>query len=151
MKTIESCMKREVISINTHHTVREAIQTCMRFHIGTLPVVDDGGLLVGVVRLADLIGLGMPDFVQFLDHMEFIHTFGAVEVQHPAQELLDQPATSLMHEPVVVEAGAGLLRASALLYKNQITDIVVVDQQFHLVGIASRVDVGVALLKDWIA
>jgi CBS-domain-containing membrane protein len=55
-----------------------------------------------------------------------------------------------MNEAVSVEESSGLLRASALLYKNQLMDIPVVDDQHRLVGIASRVDIGVALLKDWV-
>lgn len=150
MKTIENCMKREVISVPLHATVRDAIRACVRHHIGTLPVIDADGRLAGALRLADLIGLGMPDFLQFMDNIEFIHTFGALEVHHPEPAALDQPVTALMHEPVLVEATAGLLRASALLYKHHLMDIVVVDDHQRLVGIASRVDIGTALLKDWI-
>ena len=150
MKTVGNCMKHDVISMTTRSTIREAIQTCVRNHIGTLPVIDAGGVLVGTLRLADLIGLGMPDFVQFLENIEFIHTFGAMELQHPDAAVMSQPVTVLMNEPVWVEQDAGLLRASALLYKHQLTDITVVDDQHRLVGIASRVDIGVSLLVDWI-
>jgi CBS-domain-containing membrane protein len=150
MKTVAQCMKRNVLSIGTRAIVREAIALIVRHHIGTIPVVDTDGLLVGTLRLADLIGLGMPDFLQFLDHIEFIHTFGALEIQHPGAEVLAKPVTELMSEAVSVEENAGLLRASALLYKNQLMDIPVVDHQHRLVGIASRVDIGTALLKDWI-
>lgn len=150
MKTIADCMKREVVSVSMRDTVRQAIMTCIRHHIGTLPIVNESGLLVGTVRLADLIALEMPDFLKFLDNIEFIHTFGALELRHPESNVLDQPVTQLMHEPVLVEMTSGLLRASALLYKHQLMDIPVVDSQRHLVGIASRVDIGVALLKKWV-
>lgn len=150
MKTVSQSMKRNVHSIGTRATIRDAIALIVRHHIGTIPVVDGGGLLVGTLRLADLIGLGMPDFLQFLDHIEFIHTFGAMEIQHPDAEVLSKPVTEIMNEAVSVEESAGLLRASALLYKNQLMDLPVVDHQHRLVGIASRVDIGAALLKDWI-
>lgn len=149
MKTVGNCMKHAVISITTRSTVREAIQTCVRYHIGTLPVIDSAGRLVGTLRLADMIGLGMPDFLQFIENIEFIHTFGAMELQHPDASVMNQPVTALMKDPVWVEQDAGLLRASALLYKHQLTDVPVVDDQHRLVGIASRVDIGVALLVDW--
>lgn len=150
MKTVAQSMKRNVHSIGTRATVRDAIALIVRHHIGTIPVVDDNGLLVGTLRLADLIGLGMPDFLQFLDHIEFIHTFGAMEIQHPDAEDLSKPVTEIMNEAVSVEESAGLLRASALLYKHQLMDLPVVDHEHRLVGIASRVDIGAALLKDWI-
>ncbi len=150
MKTIAQCMKRDVVSISTRETVRDAIALIVSRRIGTLPVIEAGGRLAGTLRLADLIGLGMPDFLQFLDHIEFIHTFGAVEIKHPGEDVLSKPLTEIMNEAVSVEESAGLLRASALLYKNQLMDIPVVDNQHRLVGIASRVDIGVALLRDWI-
>lgn len=150
MKTIDQCMKREVISIATTASVADAISLCVRHHIGTLPVVDGQGVLMGTLRLADLIDLGMPDFLQFLDHIEFIHTFGALELQHPGAQVLAQPITQVMKEAVAVEASAGLLRATAVLVKNHLMDIPVVDGHNHLVGLASRVDLGVALLQDWL-
>lgn len=150
MKSIGTYMKTEVISITTETTVREAIRTCLRHHIGTLPVVNAERVLVGVVTISDLIGLGMPDFLQFMDRIEFIHTFGAMELAYPPAMVLDQPVSNLMNEPVEVEEHAGLLRASALLYKYKLLDLPVVDENQHLVGIVSRVDVGTALLEDWI-
>lgn len=150
MKTVSSCMKREVISISKDMTAREAIATCIRYHIGTLPVVDERGILIGTVRLADLIGLGMPDFLQFLDRLEFIHTFGSLEIHKPDPVLLNKPVTEIMNPPIIVKEDAGLLRASALLHKHQLMDVLVVDHENRLVGVASRVDIGVALMKDWI-
>ena len=50
-----------------------------------------------------------------------------------------------------MEETAGLLRASALFVKNNLMDLPVVDGNHHLVGIASRVDIGVSLLEDWIS
>jgi CBS-domain-containing membrane protein len=150
MKTLKDCMKRNVISVSVHATVHDAIRACVSDHIGTLPVIDDQGTLVGTLRMADLVGLGMPDFFQVLDHLEFIHSFGAMEVNRPDLAVLEQPVTEVMRVPVVIEENGGLLRASALLYKNQLTDIPVVDADHHLVGIASRVDIGVALMEDWL-
>ena len=43
----------------------------------------------------------------------------------------------------------GLSRAFALLHHHNLTDLPVVDVENCLVGIASRVDVGTAMLKNW--
>lgn len=151
MKTVAQCMKRVVVSIVETATVREAITLIVYHHVGTLPVVDDQGRLAGTLRLADLIGLGLPDFLQFLDRIEFIHTFGALEIQHPGADILKKQVRQIMHEPILVEESAGLLRASALLYKHQLMDLPVVDLERRLVGIASRVDLAVPVLEDWLA
>ena len=67
---IASCMKRQVVSVGLDTTAEEAARLVMSHHIGTLPVVDEQGLLVGVVRLQDLLQVFMPDFVALLDNID---------------------------------------------------------------------------------
>lgn len=48
-----------------------------------------------------------------------------------------------------MEEDTGLLRAYALMLQQNLHDIPVVSKDGKLVGIASRVDVGVAILSTW--
>jgi len=142
-------MKRSVISISVEATARQAAALFAEHHIGTLPVVDGENRLVGILTLRDLLTLVMPDFVHLLDHYEFVHDFGAVEDRQPLPEELGTPVRQIMDPPVSVGETAGLMRAAALLQRPFFTDLPVVDEEDHLVGIASRVDVGVALIDHW--
>ena len=54
-----------------------------------------------------------------------------------------------MEPPVFVEDTCGLTRAFALLHKHNLTDLPVIDVENCLVGIASRVDIGTAMLRNW--
>lgn len=146
---IGNSMKRKVISTSPTATVREAAKLLLANHIGTLPVVDGENQLIGLVRLRDLSNLAMPDFVKILDQFDFVLDFGAVEEKTLDPAILDMHISQIMTPPVSVEESTGLLRAAALLQNHQMSDLPVVDEDSRLVGIASYVDIGLALISHW--
>lgn len=149
---IASCMKRQVVSVRLDTTAEEAARLVVSNHVGTLPVVNDLGVLAGVVRLQDLLQVFMPDFVTLLDNIDFIPNFGVVETLQP-HDMPDARVLTmreLMQPAVAVEQTSGLLRAFASLTKHQLADLPVVDETGALVGIASRVDIGATFLARWL-
>ncbi len=146
---IRDCMKREVISISPTTTIRDAARVIVERHIGLLPVVDEQGRLIGVVALHNLLSLELPDFVNFISDIDFVHDFGAVETTRPEPHLLDQPVTQLMQPAISVDEECGLLRAYALMQQHKLLDLAVVSKDGRLVGLASRVDIGAAILSAW--
>ncbi|MEW5989557.1 MAG: CBS domain-containing protein [Chloroflexota bacterium] len=148
MKVAE-CMKRNVYSIPLSATVAEAAGRFTAHHIGTLPVVEDDGRLVGILPLGDLLALVMPSFVQLLDDFGFVEDFGLLEDQRPGPEVMARPVSAVMQPPLSVEESCGLLRAFALMRKHDLHDLPIVNKQGQLVGIVSRVDIGTALLSKW--
>jgi len=147
---IEQWMKTEVISIPDTDTVVQAAKVMVWNQIGTLPVVDQHQHLMGRLTITDILELFMPDFVSLLTDIDFVSDFGAVETMSPDHEALEQPVTAVMHEPLSVERQASLMRTSAMLQKHNVHDVCVTDEEGRLVGIASRVDVGTALLAEWL-
>ena len=146
---ISDCMKRNVISISETATIREAAAVIVKKHIGLLPVVDGNNKLVGVVGLSDLLNLELPDFVNFVADVDFVHDFGAVETTRPTAKTLDKPIKSLMQDAIMVEEDNGLLRVYALMLQHHLHDIPVVSNDGDLIGVASRVDIGAAILSSW--
>ena len=146
---IRDCMKRDVISIPPTITIRDAARVVIEQHIGLLPIVDDQGMLIGVVRLNDLLTLELPDFVNFIADVDFVHDFGAVESTRPEPYLLGQKVSTLMQPAVDVEEDCGLLRAYALMLQHKLVDLPVVAKDGKLVGLASHVDIGAAILSNW--
>jgi CBS-domain-containing membrane protein len=118
-------------------------------HIGLLPVVDKDNKLVGVVGLRDLLNLELPDFVRFIEDLDFVHDFGAVETTRPPARTLEKPIKSLMKEVETVDEECGLLRAYALMLQHDMHDMPVVSKDGELIGVASRVDIGAAILSSW--
>jgi CBS domain-containing protein len=146
---IKDCMKRDVISIPPTITVREAAVVVVEQHIGLLPIVDDEAKLIGVIGLQDLLTLELPDFVNFIPDVDFVHDFGAVESTRPEPYSLEQPVTTLMQPAISVDEECGLLRAYALMLQHQLMDLPVVTKEGRLVGLASRVDISAAILARW--
>jgi CBS domain-containing protein len=142
-------MKRNVISTQASATIRQAAAIFVKHHIGLLPVVNEDNRPVGVVSLRDLLSLELPDFVNFIADLDFVHDFGAVETTRPSADVLDQPVDSLVKPVVSVLENEGLLRAYALMIQHDLHDIPVVSREGKLVGIASRVDLGTAILSAW--
>lgn len=150
MKNIGQSMKYEVISISVSDSIREAAALFVEEHIGTLPVVDGDGKLVGILHIRDLLELVMPSFVRLMEDFEFVRgDFSVFETLLPLPEEDIQPASSVMDPPVSVKVGSGLLRAFAIMNSHDLYDLPVVDDDGRLVGIASRVDIGTALLAGW--
>ena len=146
---IDKHMKRNVVSIAADAAIRDAAQVFVKQHVGLLPVVDKRGKPVGVVGMQDMLTLEMPDFVNFVADVDFVHDFGAVETTRPSAATLARPIKKLMKPPVTVPHDCGLLRAYALMVQHNVQDMLVVSPEGKLVGIASRVDVGRAILTAW--
>ena len=150
MRNIGQSMKREVISISISATIKEAAALFVKEHIGTLPVVDADEQLVGILHIRDLLELVMPSFVRLVEDFDFVRgDFSVFETLLPPPEVAVQLASSIMVPSVSVRAGSGLLRAFAILNRPDLYDLPVVDDKGRLVGLASRVDIGTALLAGW--
>ena len=147
---ISKWMKRNVVSAEPGMTVREAAALLIEKKVGTLPVVDEAGTLVGVISIGDIIQIFLPDFVSLLSDIGFIKDYGALE--SPSQENLEKAGrlsvADIVREPVVVEDDCALIRALSVMEKYNIKDLLVV-KEGKLVGIASRVDIGRAFLISW--
>ena len=147
--TVTACMKKNVVSIPKTATIREAAAIIVSKHIGLLPVVDKNNKPVGVIGIRDLLTLELPDFVSFVTDVDFVHDFGAVETTHPSIRTLGKSVKTLMKPAISVDEDCGLLRAYALMLQHNLHDMLVVSKDGKLIGVASRVDVGVAVLSAW--
>ncbi len=147
---IEKYMKQHVISIPVSATIQEAADLYAQHHIGTLPVVDEQHKLVGILHMRDLLSLIMPAFVQLIGDFDYVRgDFGGYEDLRPSAQTASEPIKHLMEKPISVHATAGLLRTFAMLNKHNMSDMSIVDDDNRLVGLASRVDIGAALLARW--
>jgi CBS domain-containing protein len=142
-------MKKVIITIPVTATVGDAANLFCANHVGTLPVVDEGGRLVGILLLRDLIHLIMPAFVDLIEDIDYVGDFGAMENYEPAEDDLMQSISEVMEEPTSVRENSGLVRAFSFIDKHQLLDLPVVNKDGQLVGLASRVDMGRELLNTW--
>lgn len=150
MVKISECMKTNVFSIVHTASLAEAARIFATRRIGLLPVVDEAQRLLGVFGLRDLVEMALPDFVHLLANLDFLPDFGAVETSEPSPEKLAQPVSRFMRPAVSAREDCRLLRAISLMLEKDLHDLPVVDAQGRLVGIASRVDLGVAIVSRWL-
>ncbi len=150
-RTIERWMKKEVVSIQPEASLIEAAKLLAAKKVGTLPVVDKKGMLVGLTSMSAIVRIFLPDFINVVKDLDFVHDFGAID--EPAPEDIQKAATitigETMEEPVSVEDDCTLMRALAIMISHDLLDLPIV-KNGKLVGIASRVDVGRAFIESWL-
>jgi CBS domain-containing protein len=149
---IDCCMKQKVIYCHPEMTVKNAALLMAENNVGTLPVIDETSVLLGVTTMRDIIQIFLPDFVPLLASIKFIKDFG--DFGTPSEESIQRAesllVSDIMEEPVSVEDNCTLIRALSFMEKHRIRDLPIV-KDGKLVGIASRVDIGRAFLSIWLA
>ncbi len=105
--------------------------------------------MVGILTINDILNLVMPDSLDLVGDLDFLHDFGAIEKAAPSLEEMKLPVTKIMSEPISAEIDFSLFHAAALLTKYQIHDLPVVDHNGKLMGLLSHVDVGRGLISHW--
>ena len=146
---VRYCMKKNVISIHADETIAVAARLMQKHHIGTLPVVDNNNKLIGILTLNSLLRIVLPDFIEFINSFSFLNNLGAFETKIPSQKEYNLQIKSIMEKPFYVQDDWGLVHAAAILHNEGLADIPVVDASKQLVGLASHVDIGTAIIKNW--
>jgi IMP dehydrogenase len=115
VKRSESGMILNPITLGPDHTLREAYALMAQYHISGVPIVEDGGKLVGIVTNRDL---------QF-------------------ETNLDQPIREVMTSQglVTVPVGTTLDEAQRLLHQHRIEKLPVVDDEGNLKGLITVKDI----------
>src|SRR5437588_9125693 len=119
VKRSESGMIVDPVTISQDRPVREALNVMQRYHISGVPVVDEGGHLVGIITNRDL---------------RFEPRF-------------DLPASEVMtpRRPVTVPVGTTLDQAKAVLKEHRIEKLLVIDEDKHLKGLITVKDIQKAI------
>ncbi|MGH9897400.1 MAG: IMP dehydrogenase, partial [Pyrinomonadaceae bacterium] len=119
VKRSESGMIVDPVTIGPDRPVRDALAVMQRFKISGVPVVDDGGHLVGIITNRDL-------------RFETRDDIPVSEVMTP------QPL-------VTVPIGTTLEQAKAVLQKHRIEKLLVIDNDKHLKGLITVKDIQKAI------
>lgn len=145
-------MKTNVVSIHQDATLLEAATLLAAKRVGTLPVIDSEGRLVGLTTMRGLVKGFLPDFVSLVENVDFVKDFGALEEisEEDMAKANAMTVAEIMEEPTSVVEDCSLVRALAIMSTHQMPDIPVV-RDGKLVGIASRVDIGRAFLETWLS
>lgn len=144
-KTVADIMTPNPITVTPQTSLQDAIQILAEKHISGLPVVDDGGKLVGVISETDLMwqetGIDPPPYVMFLDSVIYLQNPSRHEkLVHKA---LGQTVGEVMSDkPITVNPQQTVKEAASLMHDRSIRRLPVVDGQTdRVVGIVTRGDI----------
>lgn len=115
VKRAENGMIYDPVTIRKGRTVREALAMMAEYHIGGIPVVDEGNHLVGIVTNRDL---------------RFERRF---------DKTIDEVMTK--ENLVTTHAQTDLSAAAQILQENKIEKLPVVDNDNHLIGLITYKDI----------
>lgn len=150
-KTIGPWMKTKVVTIDSQATVFQAAKLLAEKRVGTLPVVDATGKLVGITKMRDIVAMFLPDFLALLEDVDFVKDYGALQDLSPEdiEKANSLTVSEIMEEPIGLEENCSLVRALSLMSTHEIADLPVTRDD-RPVGIVSRVDIGRAFLENWL-
>lgn len=143
MLTVADIMTRDVVAIKGTTTVREMADIFDTKRIGTLPVVDDAGNLVGIVSASDLVEqdrpLHIPTVISLFDWVIPLEGEGAL--QRELKKISAQTASELASTDIVtVSPSDSVSKVAEIMSSKKLHSLPVVEGK-KLVGMVSRIDI----------
>ena len=139
---VKDIMSKHVVAVNPSDSLHEALDLICENRVSALPVVDGRGHCVGILTTSDLIEL-----THELD--DELQNLGRVNESKP-QWLIEQLTKALGSERVSeqmtrdvasVRPDTPVPEAAAAMLRNRIHHLPVVDENNHLRGIVSTMDI----------
>ena len=146
---VEEVMVKDVISVNRNSSIEEIVEVLTKNKLSGIPVLSDGGYLVGMVTEGDLLRLEttprLPEFINLLGAVIYYH--GVDTYNEDFKKMLAQKAADIMTEDVItVKEGTDIAEVAHLMLDNNIKQVPVVDGS-KIVGMVGRADIIKLLLN----
>jgi CBS domain-containing protein len=138
---IKEYMKREFKKVSPHAPLREIARLFYESGESILPVTEEDGRLVGIISIDDFLIIFLPEYIDLIRDIDFIHDFGALERTSFSIEEQLFVAEDLMKEDfAVLEEEDSIMKAAAMFHKLEQARIPVV-RGSNLVGMIGQNDV----------
>ena len=143
MKTAQDIMTREVITVSKSTSVKDLARILVANNISGVPVIDENGVLVGIVTESDLIfqnkKLQIPPVITILDSFLFLHTPEKME-----KEMMKIAGASVSDiytsEVITISPGTPLDEIATMMTDKKIHTLPVVTGNRKMVGIVGKKD-----------
>lgn len=134
-------MKRDFVSARPHTPLREIAGLFFESGESVLPVTEEDGSFLGIITLDDFILIFLPDYIDMVRNIDFIHNFGALEKTSFSVEEMLFVAEDLMREEVrTLEEKDSILMAGAILHREDLARVPVVSEG-RLTGMIGRTEI----------
>ncbi len=138
---IKDYMKTDFRAVSPGTPLREIARHFFETGESVLPVTEEDGTLAGVISIDDVLLIFLPEYIDLIRNLDFLHDFGALEKTSFTIEEQLFVAEDLMNEKFeVLEEEDSILKAAAMLHKLDLPGIPVVSGN-RLTGMISRNDV----------
>jgi acetoin utilization protein AcuB len=135
---VRNWMTQDVITVKPSTTLPEAHQIMMDEEIRRLPVVDDQGILVGIVTLGDVRG-AQPSPATSLSIWELNYLLSSLNV-----EKLMTP------KPMTIGPDATIGAAARTMLEHRVSGLPVVEADGKLAGIITESDIfSMVVIHEW--
>lgn len=144
MLKAKDIMTSPVTTLTPGQEIMDAARILLERHINGAPVLDEDGMIVGVLTRDDLITqqkeIPLPSYFVVLDALIPIKSLGQVE-----REAEKIAATTVEHamtaDPVIVSPDTPLAEIAELMVDKKVHTIPVQDESGELVGVIGKEDV----------
>ncbi len=144
MYKTKDIMSGEIVTVGPDTEIVEAAKLLLEKRYNGLPVVDEGGKLVGIICQSDLIAqqksIPVPTLFSFLDG--FIPLSSTRKMESEIQKIAAIKVEDAMtRNPVTVKPDTSIDAVAALMVDNNFHTLPVLDDEGKLVGIVGKEDV----------
>lgn len=141
---VEDVMTRDVVTARADESLKFVARLMHRANVSAIPVIDESGRLRGIVSGADLLRIEEEPRRSFLELM--LRSGAFVEAGRTARRLT--PAEVMTSEVVTVGPATPLREAIRTLLRADVKRLPVVDAAGVLVGIVSRHDLLMPMIRN---
>ncbi len=135
---VRNWMTQDVITVKPNTTLPEAHQIMMDEEIRRLPVVDDNGVLVGIVTLGDVRG-AQPSPATSLSIWELNYLLSSLTVEK-----------IMTPQPMTIKPDATIGTAARTMLEHRVSGLPVVQADGKLAGIITESDIfSMVVIHEW--
>jgi len=147
---LKQIITTDVVSIDPHDTLRDALDVMVENHVSALPVIDARQHCVGMISVTDLLGMtkDLSDELNALSESGGLdHAVLVQKLEHA--DLLTELVQDLMSTEVIsVTTDSTLEHAARQMLRNHVHRLVVLDDQRRVIGVVSTMDLLAAFAEE---
>ena len=139
---VKDFMIKDVISVRPDATIKEVMKTFVDKKIGGLPIVNDEGILKGIITDGDILRAIKPIDRHIQDYFNLITYIQEQNMESRLSELADLPIIKIAKTRgiVTVSPDDDMKQVVIILAKHHFKKLPVIDRENKVVGVISRGD-----------
>ncbi len=143
MKAVKDIMTTSVITVTPETNIKDLARLLTKNKISGVPVVDKGGVLLGIVTETDLLftekPLNVPAFFIILDTLVYLKN--PFKLEKELKELTARTVADIYtHDCLTTTADTPVGKVASLMVAEKKYLLPVIDQNKKVIGIVSRTD-----------